>query len=273
MGENHFSSGKKKKSSYFQFSAQRVPEVTNTRSFSLGYNSSYFKPCYGHEATLSCHGSLCLRTCPSVTAQIKEQKSPSDQLGWGGTSPGEDKGRVTGSLVSCCHVCWQPQPQPGTLGCTAVKGLYIGDPQGRQLAQQMGLSRSHHPPPPWSRAEDTSYTPANVSPFSPCSLPAGWQCTLASLLLPFEDKAWCRPGFHLTGPPAREATTVLAHPQRSNLLAPLLMKLKKHRLPRGQRAAACLIRNLPCRLNAIFLEEFPLGILIIYFLCLWLISA
>lgn len=173
MGENHSSSGKKKKSSYFQFSAQRVPEVTNTRSFSLGYNSSYFKPCYGHEATLSCHGSLCLRTCPGVTAQIKEQKSPSDQLGWGGTSPGEDKGRVTGSLVSCCHVCWQPQPQPGTLGCTAVKGLYIGDPQGRQLAQQMGLSRSHHPPPPWSRAEDTSYTPANVSPFSPCSRLAG----------------------------------------------------------------------------------------------------
>lgn len=107
----------KKKSSYFQFSAQRVPEVTNTRSFSLGYNSSYFKPCYGHEATSSCHGSLCLRTCPGVTAQIKEQKSPSDQLGWGGTSPGEDKGMVIGSLVSCCHVCWQPQPQPSGLHC------------------------------------------------------------------------------------------------------------------------------------------------------------
>lgn len=164
-------------------------------------------------------------------------------------------------------------PSPSPLGCTAVKGLHTWNPQERQLAQQIGLFRSHLPPPPWSRAEDTSYTPVNVSSFSPCSLPAVWQCTLASLLLPFEDKVWCIPGFHLAGPPAREATTVLAHPQRSNLLAPLLMKLKKRRLPRGQRAAACLIRNLPCRLNAIFLEEFPLGILIIYFLCLWLISA
>lgn len=117
-----------KKGSYFQFSSQRVPEVTNTQSFSLGYNSSCFKPCYGHEATSSRHGSLRLRTCPGVTAQIKVQKSPSDQLGRYKPRRGQGKGdKLLGELLPCLLAAPAPARYSGLHCCAGSP--HLGPPR------------------------------------------------------------------------------------------------------------------------------------------------